>query len=151
MEGAPAGIQKMEEVKKVFNRYDANGDGKISASELGKVVRALSADVSDEGLRSMIQEMDADHDGVVDLEEFASFIRAGDVPGRGDADLKDAFDMYDVDGNGLISKSELHLVLKKLGEGCSVADCSRMIEVVDADGDGNVNFDGVQENDGRRL
>lgn len=141
MEGTPAGIQKMEEVEKVFNRYDANGDGKISASELGKVVRALSSDVSDEALQSMMQEMDTDHDGVVDLHEFASFHSASNIPERGDSDLKDAFDLYDVDGNGLISAKELHLVLKKLGEGCSAADCSRMIKSVDSDGDGCVNFD----------
>ena len=138
---APAGIQKMEDVEKVFNRFDANGDGKISPPELGSVVRALDSGVSDEEVLVMIQEMDADRDGVVDLQEFAQFHRAGGVPSKGEADLKDAFDLYDVDGNGLISSKELHQLMEKLGERCSVHDCSRMIGPVDSDGDGYVNFE----------
>ncbi|PKU85059.1 probable calcium-binding protein CML18 [Dendrobium catenatum] len=141
MEKAPAGIRNMEEVEKVFNRFDADGDGKISASELGNVVRALGSNVSDEELRSMIEEMDANQDGFVDLGEFTRFNRAGDGPVRGEEDIKDAFDIYDMDGNGLISVKELHLVLKKLGERCSSHDCSQMIDSVDSDGDGCVNYD----------
>nr|UUG47645.1 calcium-binding protein CML18 [Gastrodia elata] len=141
MESAPAGIHSMEEVQKVFNRFDANGDGKITASELGKVLRALGSDVSSEELSSMIQEMDANRDGYVDLGEFARFNRPGDAPAQGDADIKDAFNIYDLDGNGLISVKELHQVLGRLGERCSPKDCSRMIQSVDSDGDGCVNFD----------
>ncbi|KAL0924630.1 hypothetical protein M5K25_005477 [Dendrobium thyrsiflorum] len=141
MEKAPAGIPNLEEVEKVFNRFDTDGDGKISASELGNVVRALGSNVSDEELRSMIEEMDANQDGFVDLGEFARFNGAGDGPGRGEEDIKDAFDIYDMDGNGLITVKELHLVLKRLGERCSSHDCSRMIDSVDSDGDGCVNYD----------
>ncbi|PKA65155.1 putative calcium-binding protein CML18 [Apostasia shenzhenica] len=145
MEAAPAGIEKMEEVEKVFNRYDANGDGKISASELQTVVRAIGSDVSDEESQAMIQEMDSNCDGLVDLKEFADFHRAGGRTGaataRGEADLRDAFRMYDLDGDGLISVKELHQVLNRLGERCSAPDCSRMIFSVDSDGDGCVNFE----------
>ncbi|KHN41077.1 Putative calcium-binding protein CML27 [Glycine soja] len=56
-------------------------------------------------------------------------------------ELRDAFDLYDVDKNGLISAKELHDVLRNLGEKCSLSDCRRMISNVDADGDGNVNFE----------
>ncbi|KAG0458298.1 hypothetical protein HPP92_023455 [Vanilla planifolia] len=147
MEEAPTGIEKMDDVEKVFKRIDGDGDGKISAAELGGVVRALDSNVSEEELKSMIEEMDANRDGFVDLEEFAQFHRAGNGldPGstsaKGEMDLKDAFDMYDLDGNGLISAKELHLVLKSLGERCSVQDCSRMIGPIDSDGDGYVNFE----------
>ncbi|XP_020578035.1 probable calcium-binding protein CML18 [Phalaenopsis equestris] len=141
MAKSPAGIQNMDEVEKVFNRFDTDGDGKITASELGNVVRALGSNVSDEELRSMIEEMDANQDGFVDLGEFAHFNRAGDGPVKGEEDIKDAFDIYDMDGNGLISVKELHLVLKRLGERCSSNDCSRMIDSVDSDGDGCVNYD----------
>lgn len=141
MEKAPAGIQNVEEIEKVFNRFDTDGDGKISASELGNVVRALGPNVSDQELRFMIEEMDANRDGFVDLGEFARFNHAGDGPARGEEDIKDAFDIYDMDGDGLISVKELHQVLKRLGERCSSNDCSRMIDSVDADGDGCVNYD----------
>lgn len=133
----------MAEVEKVFSRFDANGDGRISASELESVVRALGgSDVRPEELRGMMEEMDADRDGFVNLQEFAAFHRpSAAFEMDADAELRDAFEMYDLDRNGRITAEELHLVLRRLGDACSVADCSRMIRSVDADGDGSVSFD----------
>ncbi|XP_066367547.1 probable calcium-binding protein CML18 [Miscanthus floridulus] len=136
------------EVEQVFRRYDANGDGKISAEELASVLRALGAPPAPGEVRRMMDEMDSDRDGFVDLAEFVAFHCSNgeeeDGEGREDAteaELREAFRMYDADRNGLISARELHRVLRQLGDKCSVADCSRMIRSVDADGDGSVNFD----------
>ena len=139
------------EVEQVFRRYDANGDGKISAEELASVLRALGAPPGPGEVRRMMDEMDADRDGFVDLAEFVAFHCAarpegededgGAAAAAAEAELREAFRMYDADRNGLISARELHRVLRQLGDKCSVADCSRMIRSVDADGDGSVNFD----------
>ncbi|KAF5730314.1 calcium-binding protein CML27 [Tripterygium wilfordii] len=71
------------------------------------------------------------------LPEFAHLCRTTSNPAQ---ELRYAFDLYDQDKNGLISSSELHLVLNRLGIKCSVDDCVKMIRSVDSDGDGNVNF-----------
>ncbi|PIA63707.1 hypothetical protein AQUCO_00201215v1 [Aquilegia coerulea] len=139
-------LENMDEVKKVFNCFDSNGDGKISSTELGDVLRALGSYTTDEELQQMMEEIDKDGDGFIDLDEFAEFHRGGGSNGEninddGVRELKDAFDMYDKDQNGLISATELHMVLKSLGEKCSLQDCGRMISSVDADGDGYVNFE----------
>lgn len=130
----------MEEVEKVFSRFDKNGDGKISAEEFAEVLRALGSHTSPDELTRIMSEIDTDGDGFIDLKEFADFHRATDSNG-GLAELRDAFDMYDRDKNGLISASELHAVFKSLGEKVTLKDCSRMISSVDADGDGCVNFE----------
>lgn len=141
---AAAAMMDSSEVEKVFNRFDENHDGKISASELGKVVRALGSPVSEQEVEVMIQEMDSDRDGFVDIKEFADF-HATDTAAAGGAakiedDLKDAFHMYDSNGDGKISTNELHLLLQKLGDKSTLQDCHRMIKMVDSDGDGFVNF-----------
>ncbi|KAK2652441.1 hypothetical protein Ddye_012297 [Dipteronia dyeriana] len=133
-----------EEVRKVFNKFDKNGDGKISVDELKDILRALGTKPSAEEVKRIMQEIDKDGDGYIDLDEFTEF---HSVTGGGSAvdgsskELKDAFDLFDVDKNGVISVSELHSVLKKLGEKCSMKDCAKMISQVDSDGDGNVNFE----------
>ncbi|KAH9615647.1 hypothetical protein KSS87_013110 [Heliosperma pusillum] len=135
-------LSDMAEVKKVFDRFDSNGDGKISGEELAGMISALGSDTSATEIDRMMEEMDSDKDGVITLAEFADFCsKKVDDDESGSRELRDAFDMYDQDNNGLISSAELHLVLSRLGEKCSVQDCTKMIQSVDADGDGNVNFE----------
>ncbi|KAL1824157.1 hypothetical protein ACET3Z_010935 [Daucus carota] len=131
----------MEEVKKVFNKFDTNGDGKIDLTELGSILRALGTNAPHDELQRIMSEIDTDGDGVIDLKEFSDFHLGGSDDAANLKDLRDAFDLYDLDKNGLISVSELHAVLKRLGEKCSLKDCKKMVSSVDGDGDGNVNFE----------
>ncbi|KAL3844925.1 hypothetical protein ACJIZ3_002328 [Penstemon smallii] len=139
MEKIPASVPLTldEEVEKVFNKFDTNGDGKISTTELGAILNGLGSETSAEELTRIMSEFDADGDGFIDLNEFKAFYCGGD-PNK---ELKEAFKLYDKDKNGKISASELHAVLKSLGEKCSLKDCRKMISSVDVDGDGCVNFE----------
>ncbi|CAA3013102.1 calcium-binding protein CML24-like [Olea europaea var. sylvestris] len=129
-------LTEAEEVEKVFEKFDTNGDHKISLSELGEIMKALGSKTEEEELKHIMSELDTDGDGSIDINEFKAF-----YCGSGDNELKEAFDLYDKDKNGKISASELHSVLKGLGEKCSLKDCRRMISSVDVDGDGCVNFE----------
>ncbi|KAK4414197.1 Calcium-binding allergen Ole e 8 [Sesamum alatum] len=137
-------LQSMEDVKRVFDRFDANGDGKISSDELGGVIKALGSETSADEVARMMEEIDTDKDGFISLEEFAAFCNAEADPLGGEnseKELREAFELYDQDHDGQISATELHLILTRLGERCSVNDCTGMIKSVDSDGDGFVSFD----------
>ncbi|KAK2969369.1 hypothetical protein RJ640_000641 [Escallonia rubra] len=143
--GRPSGyLQDIDEVKRVFERFDANGDGKISASELAGVMKTLGSDTSKEEISRMMEEFDTDHDGFINLEEFAGICKVG---GGGTADdgglkeLHDAFELYDQDKDGRISAAELYQILSRLGERCSIEECAQMIKSIDSDGDGFVSFE----------
>lgn len=130
---------RMREVEKVFRKFDTNGDGKISLSELGGVLNALGTETTPDEAKRMMLEVDTDGDGFIDLQEFAAFYCPVEDPNS--KDLRDAFNLYDKDKNGKISAAELHSVMKGIGEKCSLKDCRRMISSVDDDGDGSVNFE----------
>jgi calcium-binding protein CML len=88
-----------------------------------------------------MEELDADRDGFVDLGEFAAFHGRCNRERDLDAELRDAFDVYDINGDGRISVAELSKVLGRIGEGCSTEECERMVASVDVDGDGCVGFE----------
>ncbi|KAK2999660.1 hypothetical protein RJ639_023978 [Escallonia herrerae] len=143
--GRPPGyLEDIDEVKRVFDRFDANGVGKISASELADITKSLGSDTSKEEISRMMEEFDTDHDGFINLEEFAGICKVGSGGTADDGGLKelhDALELYDQDKDGRISAAELYQNLNRLGERCSIEECAEMIKSIDSDGDGFVSFE----------
>uniref|UniRef100_A0ACD5TQR2 Uncharacterized protein n=1 Tax=Avena sativa TaxID=4498 RepID=A0ACD5TQR2_AVESA len=141
----PAAGHENAEMRKVFSRFDADGDGRISPSELAAVSRAIAPPPTESAagreVGAMMEELDADRDGFVDLGEFEAFHARGQGERDLDAELRDAFDVYDINGDGRISVAELSKVLGRIGEGCSTEECERMIASVGVEGDGYVGFE----------
>ncbi|KAB1218936.1 putative calcium-binding protein CML25 [Morella rubra] len=142
-----ASMEVSNQFKQVFKVIDANGDGRISTLELGEVLLCLGHEKSTalEEAERMVGEMDCNGDGLIDLDEFMDVMNTGGKAGVDAIEedhLLDAFLIYDIDKNGLISPKELQLVLVSLGcEKCSLEECRRMIKAVDRDGDGFVGFE----------
>ncbi|KAL0923103.1 hypothetical protein M5K25_007148 [Dendrobium thyrsiflorum] len=137
----PAAVATQEELELVFRKFDSNGDGKISSSELGAIFESLGHAASSEELAQMMSEVDADGDGFISLEEFVDLNTSKVDSTAALEDLRHAFSVFDLDRNGSISAEELARVMRGLGEGVSVAQCRKMIDGVDQDGDGLVNFE----------
>nr|P58171.1 RecName: Full=Polcalcin Syr v 3; AltName: Full=Calcium-binding pollen allergen Syr v 3; AltName: Allergen=Syr v 3 [Syringa vulgaris]AAK01144.1 calcium-binding protein [Syringa vulgaris] len=67
--------EEVAELERIFKRFDANGDGKISSSELGETLKTLGS-VTPEEIQRMMAEIDTDGDGFISFEEFKDFARA---------------------------------------------------------------------------
>ncbi|KAJ8761715.1 hypothetical protein K2173_004524 [Erythroxylum novogranatense] len=63
------------ERERIFKRFDLNGDGKISASELGDCLKTLGSITADE-IKRMMAEIDTDGDGYISYDEFTEFAAA---------------------------------------------------------------------------
>ncbi|XP_051141387.1 polcalcin Che a 3 [Andrographis paniculata] len=64
----------MPDWERVFKRFDANGDGNISAKELGDALQELGSVDPDE-IKCMMAELDTDGDGFISFTEFVEFAK----------------------------------------------------------------------------
>lgn len=61
--------------ERIFKHFDTDGDGKISADELGDALKALGCVTPDE-VKFMMNEIDTDGDGFISYEEYLAFALA---------------------------------------------------------------------------
>ena len=77
---------------------------------------------------------------MLSIEEFEAFLKKDNAVNH--AELKEAFDLFDVNKNGYISKDELIQAMKNVGENLSDKDIDTMIKNADVNQDGQVSFEG---------
>lgn len=109
--------EQIEDFKEAFSLFDKNGDGYISSKELGIVMRSLGQNPSEQELKDMINEVDADGNGSIDFEEFIHMMaRNMKNPVDEEVELRESFKVFDKNGDGYISAAELRHVMTTLGE-----------------------------------
>ncbi|CAN8286682.1 unnamed protein product [Cochlearia groenlandica] len=137
----------LSELKRVFEMFDKNNDGRITKEELNDSLENLGIYIPDKDLTQMIQKLDSNGDGCVDIEEFESLYKTIVDEHRNDGeteeeDMRDAFNVFDQDRDGFITVEELRSVMGSLGlkQGRTLEGCKKMIMQVDEDGDGSVDY-----------
>ncbi|XP_066242170.1 calmodulin-like protein 3 [Saccopteryx leptura] len=133
--------EQVAEFREAFSLFDKDGDGAISTQELGTVMRAVGLNPTQAELQCMVSEIDRDGDGTVDFPEFLGAMARRAKGGDSEEQIREAFRVFDKDGNGLVSAAELRHVMTRLGEKLSDREVDEMIQAADADGDGQVNYE----------
>ncbi|GFQ06396.1 calmodulin-like protein 3 [Phtheirospermum japonicum] len=130
------------ELKRVFQMFDRNGDGRITKQELNDSLENMGIFIPDKELSAMIDKIDINGDGCVDIGEFETLYQNIMDERDVEEDMREAFNVFDQNGDGFITVDELKSVLASLGlkQGRAAEDCKKMIMRVDADGDGMVDF-----------
>lgn len=129
------------DLKQAFDLFDRNGDGHISAQELGTVMRQLGFSPSDKEIRRMIAEVDKNTNSMVEFEEFVMLMRKHKALVDREADMRQAFRSFDANDDGSISREELRQAMERLGEKLSEAELDAMISAADLNKDGKVNYE----------
>ena len=130
---------EINNLKNVFSAIDKGKDGQISFEELKKGLMELkSTHLSEEELKKMFDSIDVDKNGKIDYTEFIAATIEGANYYRQER-LLEAFENFDKDGSGQISKSELLETLK--AEKCQEKEVEKFIKAVDKDGNGKISIE----------
>ena len=130
---------QLDRLKKIFLLIDLNFDGKISREELRLAYKAAGLPLEKEQIEKIIQSVDFDNNGFIEYEEF---IRVT-IPKEHlftEANLKIAFDLFDLDGNGQISPFEVKEVLAN-GKSVDEGVIKELLNEIQKTGDDEITFD----------
>ncbi|XP_016081029.1 calmodulin-A-like [Ornithorhynchus anatinus] len=133
--------EQVAKCKEAFELFDQDADGTITTKELGTVMRSLGQNPTEAELKGIIDQVDTDGNGTVDFPEFLGLMAQMMKDPEVEDGIREAFRMFDKDGNGYISAAELRQVLATLGEKLTDEEVDEMIRGADTDGDGKVNYE----------
>lgn len=75
--------KKDGDVKKAFDKFDRDASGAIDLNELGDLSKDLGHPLNKRQLEQAFKDLDLNHDGVVDFEEFCRWYFSGMKPYNG--------------------------------------------------------------------
>ncbi|CAL4918728.1 unnamed protein product [Urochloa decumbens] len=130
-----------QHMKEVFDLFDRNREGFITADELGHVLGSLGQNYTAYELQSMIEMVDFDGDGAINFDEFSMLMEFKPNGVESDEEITRAFRMFDMDNDGFISEAELcHIMHNLRGNPCG-DEVREMTREADTDGDGRVSYE----------
>ena len=89
----------------------------------------------------MINELDGDGSGSIQFPEFLWMMAQKFSELKAEDDIREAFRVFDRDGNGYITKDEMRVVMMNIGERVTDEECETFITEADIDGDGQINYE----------
>eukprot|EP00928_Gymnodinium_smaydae_P050285 TRINITY_DN33852_c0_g1_i1.p1 TRINITY_DN33852_c0_g1~~TRINITY_DN33852_c0_g1_i1.p1 ORF type:complete len:156 (+),score=63.15 TRINITY_DN33852_c0_g1_i1:75-542(+) len=120
--------EQIEEYTKKFQEIDVDGKGAITAGDLGALLTKCGQKPTEEQLQLMVAEADINGDGTVDLKEFLLLMQQQGRPKDAKAEFQEAFRVFDRDGDGSISVTDLMQALGSLGEEVTEEEVREVIE-----------------------
>ncbi|XP_047337638.1 calcium-dependent protein kinase 2-like [Impatiens glandulifera] len=126
-------------LKAMFANIDTDNSGTITYEELKTGLARLGSKLSETEVKQLMEAADVDGSGSIDYIEFITATMHRHRLER-DEHLFQAFQYFDKDHSGFITRDELEHAMKEHGVGDDVS-IKDIISEVDADNDGRINYE----------
>lgn len=140
--------EQLNTLQTAFDAIDTDGSGAIDSKAIGTILKDCGVRISEEELEEIILEVDDDGSGLLEFEEFAQlaakFLLEEDQTEL-KKELREAFRIYDKDGVGYITNAVFVEILRELDPKLTQENLDDIIEEIDEDGSGTVDFEEFME------
>ncbi|SOS80489.1 calcium-dependent protein kinase 5 [Plasmodium sp. gorilla clade G1] len=128
-------------LKKTFEAFDHNGDGVLTISEIFQCLK-VNDNEFDRELYFLLKQLDTDGNGLIDYTEFLAACLDHSIFQQ-DVICRNAFNVFDLDGDGVITKDELFKILSFSAVQVSFSKeiIENLIKEVDSNNDGFIDYD----------
>ena len=135
--------QEICDYKLMFQKIDANGNGRINVKELDETLKSMGRSYPLEELESMISEIDENKTGEIDFDEFLELNRRikEKEAKNNDKPLMMEFRLFDANNDGKISRAEVKKAMKNMGSSFTDEEVNSLFKAADTDGDGYIDYE----------
>ncbi|KAL5775357.1 hypothetical protein ACOSP7_012914 [Xanthoceras sorbifolium] len=131
--------EEIRGLKSMFANIDTDNSGTITYEELKTGLSRLGSRLSETEVKQLMEAADVDGNGTIDYIEFISATMHRYRLER-DEHLFKAFQYFDKDNSGYITRDELETAMKEYGIG-DESTIPEIISEVDTDNDGRINYE----------
>merc|ERR1719193_1508182 len=118
-----------------FAYFDCDNCGIISTKLLGQLLRFVGENPSDAEVQDLMNEVDGGSVGCFKFPNFLSMMLRKLDEISAEDEIKEAFKVFDSDGNGFINRQELGYVMENIGESMGKDEIEGLINEIDIDGE----------------
>ncbi|KHJ97775.1 EF hand [Oesophagostomum dentatum] len=110
--------KELKEYRQLFNMFDTDGSGAIGNDELKQAMLSIGIHANEAEIDNVIKEVDADGNGEIDFEEFCACMKKSQniIKSTNEELIRECFDIFDQDHNGIITESEFKYIAKEFGD-----------------------------------
>ena len=130
----------LELYKQIFGAIDSDKSGKIDVKELTKALKELGIDMDFETIKGMIELVDANNDGQMDIDEFSQFLHICENA-KPDDIRTILFLAADTNYSNTIDRAELGVIFKKLGVNASPKEIDEVFGAVADNKDNTISYE----------
>ncbi|KAM7277660.1 hypothetical protein ACFE04_004794 [Oxalis oulophora] len=131
--------EEIQGLKSMFANMDTDKSGTITYDELKAGLTRLGSKLTEAEVRQLMDAADVDGNGTIDYIEFISATMHRHKLDK-DEHLYKAFQHFDKDNSGFITRDELEAAMKEYGMG-NDDTIREIISEVDTDNDGRIDYD----------
>lgn len=131
--------EEIQGLKAMFANMDTDNSGTITYEELKAGLARLGSKLTEDEVRQLMEAADVDGNGTIDYIEFITATMHKHKLERDDHVFR-AFQYFDRDNSGFITRDELEAAMKEYEMGDEAA-IREIISEVDTDNDGKINYD----------